>query len=79
MALIILQVVSAKTYKLISDRAFQWKISFNLAPIKKPKKVKSYHPSVYFNNILINSNSVHKHLGILLDDKLSHELHLNLS
>ena len=38
--------------------------------------MKSSHPSVYFNNIPVNSTSVHKHLGMLLDDKLSYEHHL---
>ena len=35
--------------------------------------MKSSHPSVYFNNIPVNSASVHKHLGMLLDDNLSYE------
>ena len=34
------------------------------------KKMKSSHPSVYFNNIPGSSTSVHKHLQMLLDDKL---------
>ena len=38
--------------------------------------MKSSHPSVYFNNIPINLTSVHKHLGMLVDDKLSYEHHL---
>ena len=38
--------------------------------------MKSSHPSVYFNNIPVSSTSVHKHLGMLLDDKLSYEHHL---
>ena len=36
----------------------------------------SSHPSVYFNNIQVSLTSVHKHLGLLLDDKLSNEHHL---
>ena len=36
----------------------------------------SSHPSLYFNNILVNSTSVHKHFGTLLDDKLSYKHHL---
>ena len=31
---------------------------------------------MYFNNIPVSSTSVHKHLGMLLDDKLSYEHHL---
>ena len=38
--------------------------------------MKSFHPSVYFNNIPVSSTLVHKHLGMLLDDKLSYEHHL---
>ena len=69
--------------KLINDWAFQWKMSFNPDHSKQGqkvifsrKKMKSPHPSVYFNNIPIRSASVHKHLGMLLDDKLSYEHHL---
>ena len=69
--------------KLISDWAFQWKMSFNPDPsnqaqeiIFSRKKMKSSHPSVYFNNIPVNSTSVHKYLGMLLDDKFSYEHHL---
>ena len=40
------------------------------------RKVKSSYPSVYFNNTPVSSTSVHKHLGMLLDDKLSYEHHL---
>ena len=36
-------------------------------------KMKSSYPSVYFNNILVSSISVHKHLEMLLDDKLNYE------
>ena len=35
--------------------------------------MKSSHPGVYFNNIQVSSTSVHKHLEVLLDDKLSYE------
>ena len=38
--------------------------------------MKSSNPSVYFNNIPVSSTSVHKHLGMLLDGKLSYEHHL---
>ena len=37
--------------------------------------MKSSYPSLYFNNIPVTSTSVHKHLGMLLDDKLSYEHH----
>ena len=58
-------------------------MSFNPDPSKQAqeiifsrKKMKSSHPSVYFNDIPVNSTSVHKHLGMLVDDKLSYEHHL---
>ena len=38
--------------------------------------MKSSHPSVYFNNIPVSSVSVHEHLGMLLEDKLSYKHHL---
>ena len=72
-----------KDLKLMSDWAFQWKMSFNPDPSKQAqeiifsrKKMKSSNPSVYFNNIPVSSTSVHKHLGMLLNDKLSYEHHL---
>ena len=35
--------------------------------------MKSSHPRLYYNNIPLSSTSVHKHLGMLLDDKLSYD------
>ena len=43
------------------------------------KKMKSFHPSVYFNNILVISTLVHKDFGMLLDDKSSYQHHLKLA
>ena len=37
--------------------------------------MKSSHLTEFFNNILISSTSEHKHLGMLLDDRLSYEYH----
>ena len=53
-------------------------MSFNPDPRSKHKrkKMKPSHPSMYFNNTPVNSTSVQKHLGMLLDDKLSYEYHL---
>ena len=71
-----------KDLKLVSDWAFQWKISFNPGLIKQAqkiifsrKKMKSSHASVYFN-IQVSSTLAHKHLGMLLDDKISYKHHL---
>ena len=38
--------------------------------------MKPFHPSVYLNNVPVSLTSVHKHLGMLLDGKLSSEHHL---
>ena len=88
MTLLFLRVIPTKNYikkdlKLIRDWAFQWKMSFNPDPSKQAqeiifsrKKMKSSHPSVFFNNIPVSSTSVYKHLGMLLDDELGYEHHL---
>ena len=61
-------------------------MSFNPDPSKQAqeiifsrKKMKSSHPSVYFNNIPVSSTSVHKHTGMLLDDKLRYGHHLKFA
>ena len=58
-------------------------MNFNPDPSKQAqeiivsrRKMNSSHLSVYFNNIPVCSTSVHKHLRMLLDDKLSYEHHL---
>ena len=73
---------TGRDLKLTSDWTFQWKMSFNPDPSKQPQEIifsrktmESSHPIVYFNNI-VSSTSVQKHLGMLLDDKLSYEHHL---
>ena len=38
--------------------------------------MKSSQPSVYFSIIPVSSTSVHKHLGMFLDDRLSYKHHL---
>ena len=40
------------------------------------KKMRFSRSSVHFNNISVRSTSVHKHPGMLLDDKLSYDHHL---
>ena len=68
--------------KKISDWAFQWKMSFNPDPSKQTQEVifsrKSKnvsHPSLVFNNANVSSCKSQKHLGILLDSKLTFEEH----
>ena len=67
----------------ISESAFQWKKKFNRdlttqaqEIIFSKKKTVSIHPVVYFNNTPVNSTATHKHLGMILDSKLSYENHL---
>lgn len=50
--------------KQIQDIIFSRKVS------------KPFHPDVNFNNKPVNWTSVHKHLGMTLDFKLSFEEHL---
>ena len=67
----------------INRWAFQWKISFNTDPKKQALKVIfsrkskaiSYPPLVFNNNNVIHATSP-KHLGIILDTRLSFEKHL---
>ena len=68
--------------KKISDWAFQWKMSFNPDPSKQAqevifsRKLKNVsNPPLVFNNANVSSCESQKHLGILLDSKLSFEEH----
>ena len=59
----------------ISTWAYNWKMSFNPDPPKKPvqkvlfsrKNSNITHPIIYFNNI---QGKQEKHLGIIFDEKL---------
>ena len=62
----------------ISDSVFQWKMSFNPDPSKQSqeiifsRKLKNVsHPTLVFNNANASSCKSPKHLGILLDSKLT--------
>ena len=68
--------------KKISDWAFQWKMSFNPDPSKQAqevifsRKLKNVsHPPLVFNNANVSSCKSQKHLGVLLDSKLTFEEH----
>ena len=68
--------------KKISDWAFQWKMSFNPDPSKQAqevifsRKLKNVsHPPLVFNNVNVSSCKSQKHLGILLDPRLTFEEH----
>ena len=66
----------------ISNWAHQWKTSFNPDPKKQAqevifsrKRVKDCHPSVFFNDTIVERSS-QKHLGIHLDEKLDFNAHM---
>ena len=62
----------------------QWKMSFNPDPDKQAVEVlfsqnnnTVQHPPLYFNNAQVHKEEKHKHLGLLLDTKLSFLEHIN--
>ena len=59
-------------------------MSFNPDPTKQAvqiifsrKKHQTAHPEIYFNNVEVKSVSEQKHLGLILDSKLTFASHLN--
>ena len=68
---------------LISQRAHDWRMSFNPDSQKQAveltfsrKKNEVDHPAIFFNNIPVEKVTEHKHLGIILDSKLSFSAHV---
>ena len=68
---------------LIEDWAFQWKMLFNPDPSKQAIEVlfsrratHTPHPVLTFNDNVICSKDSHKHLGMILDKKLTFGHHL---
>ena len=69
----------------ISNWAYQWKMSFNPDPSKQAQEVifsrklnKDYHPPLAFNNNNVPETDSQKHLGIILDNRLSFANHLKM-
>ena len=69
---------------LISQWAYQWKMSFNPDPTKQAVQVvftrkskQMDHPKIYFNDIEVKTVNDHKHFGLILDSKLSFISHIN--
>ena len=69
---------------LISKWDYNWKMLFNLDPTKPTqevlfsrKKKTQIHPTISFNNIQVARASHHKHVGILLDEKLNFNRHID--
>ena len=70
--------------QLINQWAFQWKMSFNPDPNKPAEEIifshkrhSQDHPPLYFNNIQVKQVNEHKHLGLILDLKLTFANHIN--
>ena len=69
----------------INNWTFQWKIDFNLDPSKQAQEVllsrklqKVSHPKFFFNNSDISQRNSQKHLGVILDSKLTFHDHLDI-
>ena len=69
--------------ELISRWAHDWRMSFNPDPQKQAvelllskKKNEVDHPVILFNKIPVKKVEEHKHLGIILDSKLSLSVHI---
>ena len=69
---------------LIQLWANKWRMSFNPDPRKQAielffstKRDKTDHPILFFNNLRVTKMDKHKHLGLVLDSKLSFLSHIN--
>ena len=65
--------------------AYQWKMNFNPDPNKQAQEVifswktkKQYHPPLALNNNNVSETNSQKHLGVVLDNRLSFEEHLKM-
>ena len=69
---------------VIYQWAYQWKLEFNPDPTKQATEVlfsckifSPNHPHLIFNGTVVAKMNEQKHLGLILDSKLSFEKHLN--
>ena len=69
--------------ELIEQWAYEWRMSFNPDPQKQAvelifstKRNEVNHPEIRFDNIPVMKVDEHKHLGIILDSKLSFSAHI---
>ena len=72
-----------KDLKTINEWAFQWKMSFNPDPNKQAQEViftrkskNMRHPPLIFNKSKVFQSTTQKHLGLILDNRLSFEEYL---
>ena len=68
---------------VIQQWAYQWKTVFNPDPTKQAievlfscKKIPPNHPQLLFNGTQVAQVNEHKHLGLVLENYLSFENHL---
>ena len=69
---------------IIQHWAYQWKMEFNPDPTKQAtevlfscKKSSPNHPQLIFNGIAVAKSNDQKHLGLILDSRLTFDKHLN--
>ena len=67
----------------ISEWAYRWKMSFKSDPSKQAqevlyfnKAIKTDHPSVIINGNIVQNSANQKHLGLILDKKLTFNDHI---
>ena len=67
----------------LSERAFKWKMSFNPNPLKPAQEAifsrelkTAPNPSITFNNTPLSLCPAQKHLGLVLDSKLTFNEHI---
>ena len=72
-----------KDLNQISNWAFSWKMSFNPDHSKQAKEIvfskkrsTTQLPELIFNNNIVSSTDSHKHLGMILDSKLTFNQHI---
>ena len=67
----------------INEWDLKWEISFSPDPTKQAQEIifsretsKRNHPHQMFNNNIVNLTTIHKHLGMIFNSKLSFDKHL---
>ena len=76
---------STMTFALVTQWARDWRMSFKSDPQRQAvelrfskKRLAMDHSVILFNNIPVKQVDEHKHLGFILNSKLSFQLILNL-